>query len=315
VPVQGWLSLPFARSLFAAAGLDFDALKAAAVSRDFRPVDFHGKASFSVVNTTRPLASRNVVARLEGSDPALRDEYIIYSAHWDHLGRNPKLKGDQIFNGAADNASGCAGILEIAREFAQLPEAERPRRSILFLAVTGEEQGLLGSEFYATHPLYPLTKTPADINIDGMQLAGPSRDLQVIGYGNSTLDDLAASVLAREGRVLVPDAEPEKGYFYRSDHFEFAKVGVPAFYTGKGIDIIGKPAGYGQQRRDEYIRNDYHKVTDEIKPWWDIRGAAQDAGVLFRIGLELARGDSWPQWKPGSEFKARRDAMMAGASH
>jgi Zn-dependent M28 family amino/carboxypeptidase len=312
--VEGWLSLAYARTLFAAAGFDFDKLKAAAVQRDFHPVDFNAKASFSVANKTRPLASKNVLARLEGSDPALRDQYIIYTAHWDHLGRNPKLRGDQIFNGAADNASGCAGVLEIARKFSMLPQAERPKRTILFLAVTAEEQGLLGSEFYAQHPLYPLTKTLADINIDVMQRAGPSRDLEVIGYGNSTLDDLAASILGKDGRVIVPDTQPEKGSFYRSDHFEFAKVGVPAFYTGAGLDIIGQPAGYGRKIRDDYVANDYHKVTDEIKPWWDLRGAAQDADVLFQMGLQLAQGDAWPEWKPGSEFKSRRDEMMAAAA-
>jgi len=315
VAVEGWLTLAYAKSLFSAAGFDFDALKAAAVQRDFRPVDFNAKATFSVANRMRSLASRNVIARFEGSDPSRRNEYVIYSAHWDHLGRNPRLKGDQIFNGAADNALGCAGILEIARKFSNLPAAERPRRTILFLAVTAEEQGLLGSEYYAQHPLYPLTKTLADINIDGMQRAGPSRDIEVVGYGNSTMDDVAAGVLAEQHRVLVPETDTEKGHFYRSDHFEFAKVGVPSFYTNSGLDIIGKPADYGRMRRDEYVASDYHKVTDEIKPWWDLRGAAQDADMLFRMGLRIAQGDIWPEWKPGCEFKARRDEMMAGATH
>jgi Zn-dependent M28 family amino/carboxypeptidase len=315
VKVEGWLTLAYAKTLFAAAGQDYDALKAAAVRKDFRPVEFHAQASFSIANKIRPLASRNVLARLEGSDPKLRDEYVIYSAHWDHLGRNPRLKGDQIFNGAADNASGIAGLLEIAREFTDLPAAERPKRSILFLAVTAEEQGLLGSEYYAQHPLYPLTKTLADINIDGMQLSGPARDIQVVGYGNSTLDDVAAVALKREGRTLVPETDTEKGHFYRSDHFEFAKVGVPSFYTNSGLDIVGQPADYGRMRRDEYVANDYHKVTDEIKPWWDLRGAAIDADLLFQIGRDVAGGDAWPEWKPGCEFKGRRDDMMAAASH
>ena len=315
VSVEGWLTLDYAKTLFAAAGQDYDALKAAAVSKDFHPVEFNAKANFSIANQIRPLASRNVLAKIEGSDPARRDEYVIFTAHWYHLGRNPKLKGDQIYNGALDNASGSAGILEIAREFMALSPAERPRRSILFLSVTGEEQGLLGSEYYAQHPLYPLTKTVADINIDGMGTAGPSRDLEVIGYGNSTIDDIANDLLKKEGRVLVPDQQPEKGGFYRSDHFEFAKVGVPAFYAHGGDDIIGKPEGYGRQRRDEYTANDYHKVSDEIKPWWDLRGAAQDADLLFQIGQDLADTGTWPVWKAGSEFKSRRDEMMAAASH
>ena len=314
VPVEGWLTLAYARSLLAAAGFDFDALKAAAALRGFRPVDLKATASFAIANKIRPLASRNVVARIDGADPARRGEYVIYSAHWDHLGRNPRLKGDPIFHGAADNALGCAGILEIARMFAALPAGERPPRSVLFLAVTAEEQGLLGSEYYAQHPLYPLARTLADINIDGMQRAGPARDLEAVGFGNSTLDDLAAAVLREDGRVLVPETDTEKGHFYRSDHFEFAKVGVPSFYTNSGLDIIGKPADYGRMRRDEYVASDYHKPSDVIKPWWDLRGAAQDARVFFRMGLSLARADAWPQWKPGCEFKSRRDAMLAGAA-
>jgi len=315
VKVEGWLTLDCARRLFAAAGYDYAALKAAAAKKDFHPVEFKATASFSVATKTRTIASRNVVAKLEGSDPALRDQYVIYSAHWDHLGKNPKLRGDPIFHGAADNASGCAGLLEIAREYTLLPPAEQPKRSILFIAVTAEEQGLLGSRYYAEHPLYPLAKTLADLNIDGMQQAGPSRDLQVIGYGNTTLEDLAASVLAKQGRVIVPDLEPEKGYFYRSDQFEFSKVGVPAFYTSAGFDIVGQPEGYGRMRRENYTANDYHKPSDVIKPWWDLRGAVLDADTLFQMGLQVAQTDTWPEWKPGCEFKARRDAMMAGAPH
>jgi Zn-dependent M28 family amino/carboxypeptidase len=313
VAVEGWLTLDGARKLFAAAGYDFAQLKAAAVSRDFRPVDLHARASFQIANTIRSLDSKNVVARLRGSDPKRADEYVIYTAHWDHLGRDPRLKGDQIFNGAADNAAGCAELLEIARSFVALPPGSRPRRSILFLSVTGEEKGLLGSLYYAEHPLYPLNRTLANINMDDAPPLGPARDLEVVGYGNSTLDDLAAGLLARDHRVLRPDTQPEKGSFYRSDHFEFAKVGVPAFYSKGGVDIIGQPAGYGQARRDEYIANDYHKVTDEIKPWWDLRGTVADGQLLFALGLEVAQGDPWPTWKPGCEFKAARDAMMAAA--
>ncbi len=311
--VEGWLTLAFAKDLFAAAGYDFDTLKTAAVRKDFRPVEFKAKASVAVTCKIRPLASRNVIAKLEGADPARRGEYVIYSAHWDHLGTNPRLKGHQIFNGAADNALGCAGLLEIARQFAGLPAAERPKRTILFLAVTAEEQGLLGSEYYGSHPLYPLTKTLADINIDGMQKAGIARDIEVVGFGNSTLEDVAADVLRSEGRVLAPEPDTEKGHFYRSDHFEFAKVGVPSFYTNGGLDVIGQPADYGRMRRDEYVAADYHKVTDQIKPWWDLKGAAADAEMLFQMGRKVAQGDTWPEWKPGCEFKARRDAMMAGA--
>jgi Zn-dependent M28 family amino/carboxypeptidase len=313
--VEGWVTLDFAKRLFAAAGYDYETLKAAAVRKDFRPVDFKATASFTVTTRTRAIDSRNVVARIQGSDPAHSDEYVIYTAHWDHLGRNPKLKGHQIFNGAFDNASGCAALLEIAREFTLLAPQERPKRSILFLAVTAEEQGLLGSRYYAEHPLYPLTRTLADINMDGVQQSGWARDMQDIGYGYTTMDEVAGAILAKEGRILVPDLEPEKGSYFRSDQFEFSKVGVPSLYSGRGLDIAGQPAGYGKMRRDEYIENDYHKPSDVIKPWWDLRGAALDADTLFQIGLAVAQSDVWPQWKPGCEFKARRDAMMASAPH
>ena len=313
--VEGWVTLDFAKRLFTAAGYDFAALKAAAVRRDFRPVDLKATASFSVSTQTRAINSRNVIAKLQGSDPAHADEYVIYTAHWDHLGRNPKLKGDQIFNGALDNASGCAGLIEIAREFTLLPPDRRPKRSILFLAVTAEEQGLLGARFYVQNPLYPLTRTLADINMDIIEQAGWARDLQDKSYGYTTLGDVATAVLAKEGRTLVPDVEPENGSFFRSDQFEFSKVGVPSFYSGRGVDIVGHPPGYGKMRLDEYIANDYHKPSDEIKPWWDLRGAALDADLLFQVGLITAQSDTWPQWKPGSEFKARRDAMMASAPH
>lgn len=311
VAVQAWLTLSAAKALFAATGHDFAALKAAAAQRDFHPVELNARANLTVENTVRAVASRNVVARLGGSDPALRDETVVYSAHWDHLGRDPRLKGDQIYNGAADNASGTAVLLEIAQAYAALPADARPKRSVLFLSVTAEEKGLLGSRFYAENPLYPLRQTLADINLDIANVVGPSRDLEVIGYGNTTIDDLAKAILARSGRVMTPDSEPGKGHFYRSDHFEFAKVGVPSFYTQPGIDIIGQPAGYGQRKRDEYVALYYHKVGDEIQPWWDFRGAAEDARFFFDLGREIADGSTWPAWRPGNEFKAKRDAMLA----
>lgn len=308
VPIESWLTLDASKKLFAAAGQDFDALKRSAISRDFKPVALAAKFTCSIDNTIRHINSRNVLAQIEGSDPKLKNEWVIYTAHWDHFGRDPKRQGDQIFNGAHDNASGTAALVELAQAFQALPIA--PKRSVLFLAVTGEEQGLLGSRFYAANPAHPLTKTLANINMDGIQFLGPSRDLEVIGYGNTTIDDIAATCLAKEGRVLVPDGDPGKGSFFRSDQFEFAKQGVPAFYTHYGTDIIGQPPGYGAQKRDEYVANDYHKVTDELKPWWDFQGAAQDTRILFEIGYDIADGDKWPEWKPGTEFKARRDAMM-----
>jgi Zn-dependent M28 family amino/carboxypeptidase len=308
VAVEGWVThIALERLLTAADAPNYAALKAAAVRHDFKPIALQARASFSIATVTREVASKNVVAALAGSDPARRGEYIVYTAHWDHLGRDPRLEGDQIFNGAHDNAS--AMVVELAQAFASLPAGARPKRSLLFLLVTGEEKGLLGARYYAQNPLYPLAQTVANLNIDGAQLIGPSRDIEVIGYGNSTLDDIAGAILTKSDRALIPDTEPEKGYFYRSDHFEFAKEGVPTFYTHYGIDVIGRPAGYGKEKRDAYIAHDYHKVTDQIEPWWDFEGAAADARLYYAIGLELAQSDEWPEWKPGAEFKAKRDVM------
>lgn len=312
VAVEGWIDLPTAEGLFKASGHDLSALKKAAVRRDFRPVALDARASFSISNSLRQVQSHNVVARLEGSDPALRDQHIIYTAHWDHLGRDPTLSGDQIFNGAADNASGIASILEIARAFAKADPP--PRRSVLFLAVTAEEKGLLGSKYYATHPLYPLETTLADINLDVINLWGKTKDLISIGQGHSTLDDLLVEVAANHGRTVGPDAEPEKGYYYRSDHFEFAKQGVPALDPKGGRQYLGKPGDYAQMKLDEYTKNDYHKVSDEVKPDWDLSGAAEDAALLVELGRRIDRDDHFPEWKPGSEFRARREAMLKGGS-
>jgi Zn-dependent M28 family amino/carboxypeptidase len=310
VPVEAWIRLDAARELLKRAGHDLDALKRAAVRKDFRPVPLAARASFTVRQTTREVSSRNVVARLDGADPKLGGEYVIYTAHWDHLGKDPSRQGDQIFNGAHDNASGVAAMLEIAEAFTKLPE--RPRRTLLFLAVTGEEQGLLGAKWYATHPLYPLARTLANINMDGMNQWGRTRDIVIVGLGNSTLDDLVVEIARAQGRHVVPDAEPEKGFFYRSDHFELAKQGVPALYTDSGTEFIGKPEGYGQRKRDEYTANDYHKPSDEVKPDWDLAGAVEDTQLLFQVGYRVAQDATWPQWKPGTEFKAKRDAMLEG---
>jgi Zn-dependent M28 family amino/carboxypeptidase len=308
VPVEGWITFPKAQELCKLAGQDLNALKKAAVSKDFQPVTLDARASFTIKNQIRSVDSHNVIAKLEGSDPRLKDEYVIYTAHWDHEGRDPSLKGDQIYNGAIDNASGVAGLLEIAKAYTKLNPA--PKRSILFLSVTAEEKGLLGSQYYSENPLYPLKKTLADINMDGLDQWGRTKDLIVVGLGNSTLDDVAIDVAKSQGRVISPDAEPEKGYYYRSDHFEFAKQGVPALDPDAGIDYVDKPAGYGKKKRDEYTQNDYHKPSDEVKPDWDLAGAVEDLRLLFQVGYRVAQGDQFPEWKPGTEFKAKRDAMM-----
>lgn len=309
VPVQGWFTYDKAAELCKAAGLDLATLKANALQKDFKPVPLpNSHATFHIENTLRKIQSQNVVAKLQGGDPAHEDEYVIYTAHWDHLGRDTALQGDQIFNGAADNASGSAGLIEIARAFTKL--FPRPKRSILFLSVTAEEQGLLGAEYYAENPLYKLKYTLADINMDGLNLWGRTKDMVLIGLGNSSLDDIAIDVLKAHNRTVKGDAEPEKGFFYRSDHFEFAKEGVPALDPDQGVDFIGKPVDYGKQKRDYYTEHDYHKPSDEVKPDWDLSGAVEDLQAFFEIGNQIADGVYYPLWKPGTEFKARRDAMM-----
>jgi Zn-dependent M28 family amino/carboxypeptidase len=308
VPVEGWFTEERARTLLKLSGQSFDKLKAAAIRKDFRPVTLPARASFTVNNSVRRVKSQNVVAKLEGSDPQLKDQVLVYTAHWDHLGKDPKLQGDQVFNGALDNATGTAGLLELARAYSKLPVA--PRRSVLFLAVTAEEQGLLGSKWYAENPLYPLAQTVANINMDGLGIWGPTSDVVLTGKGQSTLDDVLAAEAAKQGRAVVQEPTPEKGFYYRSDHFEFAKVGVPALYADGGVSVIGKPEGWGEQRQAEYIARDYHKVSDEVRDEWDFSGAAQDMALLFRVGLAVTEQDALPQWNAGSEFKARRDAMM-----
>jgi Zn-dependent M28 family amino/carboxypeptidase len=312
VAVQSWINLDTAKKLFGTSGLDFDELKKTAIRKDFKPMPLRAKASFRIKNTLREVDSRNVLGKLDGSDPKLKDEFVIYTAHWDHLGKDEKLQGDQVFNGAIDNASGVASLLEIAKAYTQLKTP--PKRSILFLSVTAEEKGLLGAKYYAENPLYPLVKTVAEINMDSMNLWGRTSDVIVVGLGNSTLDDVVKQVATSQNRVVTPDAEPEKGYFYRSDHFEFAKKGVPALHPEMGgIDFVGRAAGYGLQKRDEYTAKDYHKVSDEIKPDWDLGGVIEDVQLLFQVGFRVANGERLPEWKPGTEFKAVRDEMLKSA--
>jgi Zn-dependent M28 family amino/carboxypeptidase len=306
--IEGWLSLDATKKLLSMAGQDFDALKKQALTRDFRPVPLGLQASVAIRNTLRTVQSKNVLAKLEGSDPQLRDEYVVYTAHWDHLGKGAAVDGDDIYNGALDNASGVAAVLEIARAFTAVEP--RPKRSILFLMVGAEEQGLLGAQHYAENPVYPLAKTLANINIDGVNQWGRTKDITVIGMGASDLDDYLRDAAKEQGRVLRPDPESEKGFYYRSDHFNFAKQGVPALYTDTGIEFEGKPAEYSQQKRDEYTNKDYHSPSDEIKPDWDLTGAVDDAQLLFTVGYRVANAERFPEWKPGNEFKAARDAML-----
>ena len=309
--VEGWLSLEAAKSLFAMAGQDFDALKKQALSRDFKPVPLGPKASMGIRNTMRTIDSQNVIAKVEGSDARMKDEYVVYSSHWDHLGVGTPVDGDRIYNGALDNASGVAALLEMAKAFNQAQP--KPKRSVLFLFVTAEEQGLLGSEFYATNPLYPLEKTVANINLDGVNQWGRTKDITVVGMGASDLDDVLRSAAQAQGRTLNPDPESEKGFYYRSDHFNFAKVGVPALYTDTGVNFVGKDEAFSKSKRDEYTATDYHKPSDEIKSDWDLSGAVEDAQLMFMVGYSVANTDRFPEWKAGNEFKAKRDAMLGAA--
>ena len=306
--VQGWLSLEAATALLEATGHDFEALKAKARTREFEPVPLGATASMSFTQSLRTVESRNVVAKIPGADPELADEYVVYTAHWDHFGTSTPVDGDAIYNGARDNASGTAMLLELARMFRKVQPA--PRRTIVLLAVTAEEQGLLGSQYYATFPLYPLERTLASINLDVVNVWGRTKDMTIIGLGNSQLDDYARDAAAEQGRTLRPDAEPGKGLYYRSDHFNFAKVGVPALNPDAGVEFVDKPAGFGQEKRDEWLTKDYHQPSDEVKDWWDLAGAAEDGRVLFAIGYRVANAARYPEWSPGSEFKAVRDRML-----
>ena len=308
VAIEGWISLDQGKKLLQMAGQDFDALKKRAATREFTPVPLGETASMTLHNTLRTVDSRNVVAKLEGSDPALKNEYVVYTAHWDHLGIGPAVNGDRIYNGAQDNAIGCAGLLEIARAFTKLPAP--PKRSILFLSVTAEEQGLLGSEYYSVTPIYPLARTLANINMDGLNVHGRTKDITLIGLGASDLDDYARSAAAEQGRVVKGDAEPEKGFYYRSDHFNFAKQGVPALDPDEGTEYIGKPADFGRKVRDDYTQHRYHAPGDEVLPDWDLSGAREDLTLLFAVGDRVAQANTYPEWKPGNEFRAKREAML-----
>ena len=302
VAVNGWIRDDTVRRLMADAGLDFDQLKAAATRADFEPVALPGHASFQVRNRIRKVESANVAALVRGTQKP--DELIVFTAHWDHLGRDSSLDGDQIYNGAVDNATGTAGLLELARAFAARPA----ERSVLMLAVTAEEQGLLGAAHYAANPLYPLSKTIANINMDAMNVWGKTRDVVLVGKGQNSLgDDLRAEARA-QGRVVVDESTPEKGFYFRSDHFEFAKRGVPALYARSGTRFVAKGDGFGARMQSEYIDNDYHQVSDEVKANWDLSGLTQDLQLLEAVARRVAAAASVPQWKPDSEFADVRPA-------
>lgn len=304
--VEGWLHLDTARQIFERAGLNYDELKQSALQRDFQPIPLGLNVSTHLKNSIRYTKSNNVIAVLPGTE--LADEYIIYMAHWDHFGIDPALEGDQIFNGARDNATGTAALLELAEAFLKLESP--PFRSIAFLAVTAEEQGLLGSAYYATHPIYPLNKTVAAINMDALNIWGKMKDITVIGYGNSELDEYVKQAAAEQGRRVRPDPSPERGSIYRSDHFPFAKQGIPVIYTSSGVDHIEHGEKWTRAKMDKYIAENYHKPSDEYDSSWELSGAIDDLRLLFKVGYRLSMESTFPNWLEGSEFKAKRDSYM-----
>ena len=298
--ISGLMTLDAAKRIFSASGQDLEKLSANAEQVGFSAVETQARAEITVRSKLRNIVSRNVVARIEGSDPVLKNEYVIYSAHWDHLGRDRKLKGDQIYNGAIDNAIGTAMLLEVANGFASLPK--RPRRSILFIATTSEEKGYLGSRHYAQNPLYPIGDAVANINLDGGNAWGITKDVLSANYGLSTLDETLEESALMQKRGFLRESLGDGGLYYGSDQMEFAKAGIPSIFPFSGFDYAGKPKDFGEGKWNSYSDNDYHQVSDEIRPDWDLSGAAEDARWLLIAGWKISQAPKRPQWKAESEF-------------
>jgi Zn-dependent M28 family amino/carboxypeptidase len=310
VGIEGWMTRESAVRVFAAAGLDYDTAKASAARRGFKPLPLPLKATTEVQNQIRRIESSNVIGVVDGA--ARPNEYVLYSAHWDHLGTAATGSGDRIYNGAADNATGVAGLLELARAFAAV--RPRPERSIVFVAFTGEEYGLLGSEYFAAHPPMPVTQIAGGVNMDVLSTNGRTHDVTVQGLGSSELEDDLKVFATRQGRVLEPDPTPEKGAYYRSDHFMLARRGVPMLYAKSGVDSIAHGREWGLAQDADYVANRYHKPSDEYDPNWDLGGAMEDLQLYFDVGLKVARETSFPNWYPGNEFRAIRDKSRAEAT-
>lgn len=303
--VEGWITMESAKKLFQLAGVSEELLVDAG-KKGFKPVPLNVSASIALTNTIKKSESNNVLALLPGTDR--KDEYIIYSAHWDHLGKGEPIDGDSIYNGAADNASGTAALLELANAFTKVKK--KPSRSILFLSVTAEEQGLLGSEYYATYPVYPANKTVADLNMDVLQPFGKMKDIIVVGKGQSDLDEYAEEAAKKQDRVTRGEPDPSGGWYFRSDHFNFAKVGIPSLYIENGSVSREHGEEWGEARKKEYNEKRYHAPTDEYSPDWDLSGIIEDIQLLFNVGYRLSNESTFPGWKSGSEFKAVRDKAM-----
>ena len=312
VRVQAWTTEEATRRLLALAGFDLDALVAQARSRTFRPVPLGIRTSLRLANTLTRGETANVLGLLPGSDPALKAQVVVFSAHHDHLGiGKPDAKGDTIYNGAVDNATGVAQVLAIARAFVTLPTP--PRRSILFAIVSCEESGLLGSAYYTEHPTFPIAATAADLNFDAGNIFGATRDVALVGEGKSTLDRVAEAAAALQGRVVTGEQYPDRGAYYRSDHFSFARVGVPGLYFKGGVDYVGREPGWGKKVGEEWGAAHYHQPSDEYSPTWNFDGMIQDAQLGFLAGLAVAQSEALPSWLPGDEFAKLRPPVATGA--
>ncbi len=311
LPAQGWITTEAARQLFADAGLDLDAAYKAANKRGFKPMPLDAKVSFELDSSISQKTSRNVVGVLPGTDRA--DEAVLYMAHWDHLGKHEGEDGDNIYNGAVDNATGVAGILEIAGAFAS--QEPKPKRSVVFVAVTLEESGLLGSKYYVAHPTFPLDKIAGVVNLDAMSVAGKARNMTVTGFGNSEMEDILKPIAAEQGRTLQGESSVQSGFYFRSDHFNFAKAGVPALYAKGGEDLIDGGVEAGRAAAEDYGKNRYHQASDQHDAaTWKLDGIVDDLQALYGVGKVLAGGDTWPNWYEGNPFKAARDQMMPAAN-
>ena len=308
--IEGWITRAAGDALLRQNGLSYEQMLQAASRPGFKPIELTQRASGSLRNAIRRSNSPNVIARLPGSKHP--DEYVFYMAHWDHLGRAFGRSGDTIFNGALDNATGTSGLLTIAKAYSEM--RPRPERSIVFLAVTLEESGLLGSAYYVANPVYPLNRTVAAFNMDAITWGGPTKDVTVVGYGASELEDYLVRAARRQDRVVMPEPTPENGFFFRSDHFNFAKVGVPALYIKLGVEDREKGAEWAKARNAEFTLKDYHKPSDEFRPGTDLRGGLEDINLLYDIGRRLANERRFPQWYPQSEFRAARDRSLQDQS-
>lgn len=312
IQLQAWVTEDAARDLVKLAGKELDALVESAKSRDFRPVPLGVSTSLSFQNKLKRGRTANVFGTLPGSDPAAKSEYVIYTAHHDHLGvGKPNEQGDKIYNGALDNATGCAEVLAIARAFKALPTP--PKRSVMFLFVAAEEQGLLGSQYFAAHPTMPAGKIAANINYDGGNIWGRTRDVTFVGKGKSTLDGVVEVLAGHQGRTVKPDQFPDRGHFYRSDQFSFAHIGVPALYLDTGLEFVDHPDDWGKQQIEAFEANDYHQPSDELRPSWNFEGMIEDVKLGFWAGDIIANAPQMPSWTPGDEFEAKRKAALQAA--